>query len=230
MIYSCKNKNSINNVLTILFDDLLPSFSKIHNSMLVKWPIFRSEKLYQMPIYSLIGIEWFMFQGILQRAKHMVIWRCKVRRVRIVGQHTPTKLKQFLEGNQTRVWSCIVLVKHKALIIHEFWPLLIDCIAQFVHLLEIHGRTFVWFLDKSSKCTTPLKSHHMTTWPFLVNVHLGRGLRWFIVMFPRPLTCDVIVHSLFLVISDRTLQKRVSFFMLMKEMLKHFTKWISFSS
>ena len=68
---SYKNKNSINNVLLIYFDDLSSSFNKVHNSTLVEQPVFRSEKLYQMMIYSLVGIECFMILGILHKPKKL---------------------------------------------------------------------------------------------------------------------------------------------------------------
>ena len=56
----------INYVLTILFNDLLPSFSQLHNSAFVESLVLRGKKLNQLIFDSLIRIECFSIQMVLK--------------------------------------------------------------------------------------------------------------------------------------------------------------------
>ena len=67
-IVICINLTLINDILTILLNDLLPSFGKLKNSMFEKVLIFRSEKLVKPNFYSLIRIECFTIQMVLKAA------------------------------------------------------------------------------------------------------------------------------------------------------------------
>ena len=138
VIYSYKEQRSINDILPVLFDNLLPSFSKLHNSSFIEGPVFISEKLNKVLIYGLIRIKRYTTQGILKSAKQMEIWGCKIRRVGWMWQHTPYKLQQFLTGDQTCVWSCIVVMKHHAFTINELWTFLDDGFVQTVQLPTVH--------------------------------------------------------------------------------------------
>ena len=49
--------------MTILFDDLFPSFSQLHNSAFVESLVLRGQKLNQLIFDSLIRIECFHSNG-----------------------------------------------------------------------------------------------------------------------------------------------------------------------
>ena len=73
VIYSYKEQQSINNILPVLFDNLLPSFSKLHNSLFIEGPVLNGEKLNKVLIYGLIRSKRYTMQGILKSVKQMEI-------------------------------------------------------------------------------------------------------------------------------------------------------------
>lgn len=188
----------------------------------------RSEKLYQMPIYSLIGIECFTIQEFLQREeKKLVIWRWKVRWVGWVGQHIPTSSNSFWRGTKLVYDLTLPSWNTTPLRVTNSGHLWLIALFNLSNCWLYTAESIVWFFGKNSKCTS-LKSHH-THDLFLVNVFFDYWLRWFIALSPRPLSYDVIVNNPFLVASNHMVQKGIVSSHLKKEwqILKFFAKWIS---
>ena len=63
-VWACFNV-TINHVLEILIDDLLPAFSQFYNSAFVESLVLRSKKLNQLIFDSLIWIKCFSIQMVL---------------------------------------------------------------------------------------------------------------------------------------------------------------------
>ena len=159
-----------------------------------------------------------MIQGILQRAKQMVIWRCKVRQVRWVEQRIQNKPQQIL-----------LVIKVACSLALSFWNTMTFQFASsgafdWLHcsVCPIARSTQMKYsfdsLARAQNAHNLWNPTTLTAWRFLVNVLFGLGLRWFIPLFPRQLPCDFIVPNPFLITSGYTLQKKILFFLLKKRM------------
>ena len=122
----------------------------------------------------------------------MLIWRCKVRQVKWVTISQPNWNNYWQVFVHSFAMSCWNTAPLWFTSFARFWSISLFYLSNCWQLTTI---LIIWFLGKSSKCTTPSKSYHTYSMTFFW---------WMFALDMEVVYCSVYnsLQNTFLVISD----------------------------